>query len=171
MKRLLWLIFIGGVIALFVRTFIFEGIYIASDSMLPTLQINDHFFIDKITYNFKEPKVNEIIVFKSPVPIGNENKDLVKRIIAVGGDIVSIDNKDVYVNSRKLIEPYVRHSRPDEILKGDKINELKVPEDCFFVLGDNRDESNDCRDWIDVKTGQHIYFIHKDLIKGKIIKF
>ncbi|MEW6558249.1 MAG: signal peptidase I [Elusimicrobiota bacterium] len=168
MKRILWLVFVAVFIALILRTFVFEGIYIASDSMLPTLQLNDHFFVDKLTYNFRQPQRGEIIVFKSPV---TDEKELVKRIIAVGGDIVTIQNKDVFVNSQKLEEPYTQHTRPDEILKGDKITDLKIPENCFFVLGDNRDESNDSRDWFDSKTGEHIYFIHKDFVKGKIIKF
>ena len=166
--RILKLFLIASVITIFVRTFIFEGIYIASDSMLPTLKVDDHFFVDKITYRFREPKKGEIIVFKSPI---NEEKDLVKRIIAAGGDTVKIDNKDVYLNGQKLKEPYIIHTRPDEILKGDKISELKIPENNFFVLGDNRDESNDSRDWIDKNTEQHIYFVPKDYIKGKIIRF
>ncbi|MDD5686951.1 MAG: signal peptidase I [Elusimicrobia bacterium] len=168
MKRILRLVFIAAVIAIIIRTFLFEGIYIASDSMFPTLQLNDHFFVDKVTYYFRQPYRNEIIVFKSPV---SEEKDLVKRVIAVGGDIVSIENKDVYVNEQKLTEPYTQHTRPDEVLKGDKISELKIPKDCFFVLGDNRDVSNDSRDWLDAKTNQNIYFVHKDNIKGKIIRF
>lgn len=168
MKRILWLVFIAGLIAIVIRTFLFEGIYIASNSMLPTLQLNDHFFVDKITYNFKQPQKGEIIVFKSPV---SNEKDLVKRIIAVSGDTVTIQNKDVFISGQKLEEPYIQHSRPDDILKGDKIVDLKVPKNCFFVLGDNRDESNDSRDWLDPKTNEHIYFIHKDFIKGKIIKF
>jgi len=167
-KRLLWLVFIAVFIALALRTFVFEGIYIASDSMLPTLQINDHFFVDKITYNFRQPQKGEIIVFRSPI---TSEKDLVKRIIAGGSETVTIENKNVFINGNKLDEPYTRHTRPDEILKGDKITDLKIPEKCFFVLGDNRDESNDSRDWLDPKTGEHIYFIHKDFIKGKIIKF
>ncbi|OGS47390.1 MAG: signal peptidase I [Elusimicrobia bacterium RIFOXYD2_FULL_34_15] len=166
--RIFKLVLLAAIITIFVRTFVFEGIYIASDSMLPTLQVDDHFFVDKITYKFRSPKKGEIVVLKSPV---TEEKDLVKRIIAVGGDVVTIDNKDVYVNDKKLIESYVRHSRPDEILKGDKIADLKVPENDFFVLGDNRDESNDSRDWIDKKTERHIYFVHRNYIKGKIIRF
>lgn len=168
MKRILWLVFIAGLITAVVRTFLFEGIYIASNSMFPTLRINDHFFVDKITYNFRQPLKGEIIVFKSPV---SDKKDLIKRIIAVGGDTVTVENKDVFVNGQKLIELYVHYTRPDEALKGDKIAELKVPKNCFFVLGDNRDESNDSRDWIDPKNGERIYFIRRDFIKGKIIKF
>lgn len=168
MKRLLWLACIAVLITVVVRTFLFEGIYIASDSMLPTLQINDHFFVDKITYNFRPPEKGEIIVFKSPVC---DEKDLVKRIIATAGDTVTVQNKDVFVNGQKLEEPYAQHTRPDDILKGDKITDLKIPENCFFVLGDNRDESNDSRDWLDPKTGGHIYFVHKYFIKGKIIRF
>lgn len=168
MKRLFFLFCIAAFITVIIRTFLFEGIYIASDSMLPTLQINDHFFVDKFTYQFRQPVAGEIIVFKSPV---TDEKDLVKRIIAVGGDTVSVKNKDIYVNGRQLEEPYKQHTRPDEKLKGDNIEDLKIPRDCFFVLGDNRDESNDARDWIDPKTDGHIYFIHKLEIKGKIIRF
>ncbi|MFH1540727.1 MAG: signal peptidase I [Elusimicrobiota bacterium] len=168
MKRILWLIFIAVFVALTLRTFVFEGIYIASDSMLPTLQKNDHFFVDKITYNFRLPRRNEIIVFKSSVA---DKKDFIKRVIAVDGDTISIENKDVFVNEQRLTETYVQYTRPDDVLKGDKITKLKIPQNCFFVLGDNRDESNDSRDWIDSKTGENVYFVHKNFIKGKIIKF
>jgi signal peptidase I len=165
MKRLLYLLFLGVAGALILRNYVFEGVYIASGSMEPTLSIGRHLFVNKFVYHFRGPARGEIVVFQSPV----EQKDLVKRVIALPGDTVQLKDKKVILNGAALNEPYVKYVRPDEILRGDNIAAQKVPAGTLFVMGDNRDQSGDSRDWIDPATGEHIYFVKIKDIKGKVL--
>ena len=166
MKRWIFLIALGVLGAAVIRTFGFEGIYVATPSMEPTLIVGTDFFLDKISFIFRNPKRLEIIVFASPV---DDSKDLIKRVIGLPGETVSMKNKHVYVNQRELNEPYARYSRQDETLSGDNLPEMKIPDDSYFVLGDNRDESEDSTSWKNPKTGERIYFIRKERIKGRLM--
>jgi signal peptidase I len=168
LKRLLFLFAIAGVGALFVRTFVAEGVYVASASMAPTLPQGEHLFLEKVTYRLRPPRRGEVVVFPSPLQDG---KDLIKRVIALPGETVEIRNKTVSVNGAVLSEKYAVFTRPDEILQGDNLGPLLVPAGAVFVLGDNRDESGDSRDWLDPVTGQHMYYVPIKSIKGKIITF
>lgn len=165
MKRWLFLIALGAAGAWVVRSFFFEGIYIASPSMEPTLPVGMNLFVDKLTPFFKPFKRGEIIVFTPPIPTG---KEMVKRIVALPGETIEIKNKAVHINGQPLNEPYARFTRKDEILAGDNISEMLIPEDSYFVMGDNRDESGDSRDWKN-GSGEHLYFIHKRDIKGRLL--
>jgi len=109
----------------------------------------------------------DIVVFPSPV---DAKKGLIKRVIAVGGDTIEIQNKKIYLNWEEILnEPYTVYKRKNEILRGDNIPEIQVPEDCVFVMGDNRDWSKDSRDWKDAE-GNPLYFISVDDIRGRINK-
>ncbi|OGS09338.1 MAG: signal peptidase I [Elusimicrobia bacterium RIFOXYB1_FULL_48_9] len=121
---------------------------------------------EKISRWLVKPKRGEIIVFKSPV----DEKELIKRVIAVAGDTVEIKEKEVFINGAPAKEDYVKHTRASELLSGDNINRLTVPASTVFVMGDNRDESNDSRDWINSATGEHIYFLPLSNIKGRVIR-
>ncbi|MBN1621660.1 MAG: signal peptidase I [Endomicrobiales bacterium] len=167
-KRLLKLVTISVFIAILLRLFVIEGIYPASESMEPTLYKNNYYFLEKVSKHFTKVKRGDIVVFPSPV---KENRDLIKRIIAVSGDEILIKNKAVFLNGRRLNEGYVKHTRANELLKGDNLGPLLVPKGKVFVMGDNRDESGDSRDWKDLSTGEPIYFISTRNIKGKIILF
>ena len=147
------------------RTLAAEPIYIASDSMAPTLTSGHHLILDKITYRFRPPRRQELICFSSPV---GEDHDSVKRVIAVAGDTIEIRNKKVYLNGERQLEIYASHTRPDEILDGDNLGPLTVPEGAVFVLGDNRDNSNDSSTWRDKDTGEKFYFLKLKLLKGRI---
>lgn len=163
-KRILFLLVIAGGVAGTLRAYAFEGIYIATGSMEPTLPVGTDLFLDKITYSFREPARGDIVVFPSPVP--PYEKDMVKRIIGVGGDTVEIRDKQVFVNEKPLQEDYVKHSRAQERLVGDNVGPLQVPSGQIFVLGDNRDESNDSAVWKNPSTGDPIYFIPASNIRG-----
>lgn len=165
-KRLLFLILIAVIITLFLRAFIIEGIYVASASMEPTLPLGTNLFVEKITLRFRAPKRGDIIVF--PSPMGN-GRDLIKRVIGLPADEIEIKKKIVYINGQELVEKYVQYTRKNEILEGDNLPAIIVPEGKLFVLGDNRDESGDSRDWKDASTNEHIYFIPIDTIKGRIV--
>jgi len=167
-KRLLFLFFIAAFIAVFFRTFVLEGIYVASASMEPTLPVGTNYFLEKITLRFTKPKRGDIVVFPSPEEPG---KDLIKRVIAAGGDTIEIRRKEVFINDVKIEENYVKHTRSSEMLVGDNLGPLEVPQGSVFVMGDNRDESGDSRDWKEKGTEEHIYYISVDKIKGKIIRF
>jgi len=147
------------------RTYLVEGIYIASASMEPNFPVGTHLFLNKMVYRFKSPLRGEVIVFKSPV----EDKDLVKRVIALPGETVELREKQVYINGQLFSEPYAKHFRGEERLIGDNMEPTTVPGETVFVLGDNRDFSGDSRDWKNPQTGERIPFIPFDSIKGRII--
>lgn len=166
MKRLAFLAAIAVIAAVFVRLFVFEGIYVASGSMEPTLPVGTNLFLEKISYHFRPPRRGEVVVF--PLPFKGE-KDLIKRVIALPGETIEIRDKAVYINGNLIKEEYVKFTRKNEALEGDNIGPLKVPKKNIFVMGDNRDESNDSRDWKDPETGEHRYFIPVRSIKGRLI--
>jgi len=165
MKRIFFLVCLGAVGALLLRLFLVEGIVIATDSMAPTLYVGRHLFVNKIVFRFRKPRRGEIVVFPSPV----EEKDLVKRVMAVGGEQIEIRNKKVYLNGNLVQESYVKYTRPDEILQGDNLGPMEVPAGHVFLLGDNRDQSGDSRDWKDPGTGNPIFFIPIEALKGRVM--
>lgn len=164
MKRLLYLLFLGALGAWVLRAYAVEGIYIATASMEPALPVGTHVFVNKVVLKLRAPRRGEIVLFPSPV----EAKDLVKRVVAVGGDTVRIERKTLILNGRPLAEPYVRHSRPDEMLEGDNLDLGAVPAGHVVLLGDNRDESGDSRDW-KRPDGTRVYFVPASAIKGKVM--
>lgn len=164
MRRWLFLIALGAAGAFGVRTFVFEGIYLASNSMAPTLPEGRHVMVNKMAYAFSSPRRGDVVMFESP---RDPEKGLVKRVVAVGGDRIEIRKKDVYVNGEALHEPYVQHVRADEILLGDNIPEVVVPAGHVFVLGDNRDVSGDSRDWRNAE-GKWTPFLPVEKIRGRV---
>jgi signal peptidase I len=165
-RRLLLLVLVAVGGAWLVRTFLFEGVYVASGSMEPTLSVGTHYFVNKMAYRFHPPLRGDIIVFKSPV---DAQKGLIKRVIALPGDRVELRSKQVYLNGQALTEPYTIYKRASERLVGDNIQEMTVPPDRFFVLGDNRDESEDSSDWKDPQTHEPVRFIEAGRIDGKLV--
>jgi signal peptidase I len=153
-------IVIAILIAVFIRTFIVQAFKIPSGSMKPTLEIGDHILVNKLSYGVKvpylrktliptgEPKRGDIAVFIYPV---DPSKDFIKRVIAVGGDVVEIKNKKVFVNDTLLADTYVVHNEevifPKSIQPRDNFGPVKIPEGTIFVMGDNRDQSYDSRFW------------------------
>ncbi len=139
---------IALIIALIIRALFVQAFRIPSGSMIPTLLIGDHILVEKVTYRFREPRRKEVIVFKFPL---DPSKDYIKRVIGLPGDTVRIVNKQVYINGKRLVEPYVQHTDPTvlpaSVSPRDNYGPVKVPPHKFFVMGDNRDNSFDSRFW------------------------
>ncbi len=166
MKRLLFIILLGVGGAYLFRMYVGGFVKVQSGSMEPTLEVYDIEWANALHYVFNPVERGDIIVFRSPV---DYKKGLIKRVIAVGGDTIEIRNKRIYLNWEELNEPFAVYKRKNEILQGDNIPEIKVPEDCVFVMGDNRDWSGDSRDWKDA-SGNPVYFVPLRNIIGKINK-
>ena len=153
-------IVVALILALFIRTFIVQAFKIPSGSMLETLQIGDHLLVSKFLYGVTlpftdkviipvgDPERGDIIVFKFPE---DESKDFIKRIIGLPGDVIRIEDKVVYVNGKRLDEPYTHHTKYTMEPIRDNYGPYKVPEGEYFMMGDNREESYDARWWGPVK--------------------
>jgi len=159
------------ILAFFIRAYFVQAFKIPSGSMIPTLLIGDHLLVNKFIYGtkiplsdnkimiIKKPERGDIIVFRFP---HEPDRDFIKRIIAVEGDTIEGRNKEIFLNGKKLNEPYVQHTDIYLIRGGreprDNFGPLTVPKGMYFVMGDNRDQSFDSRYWGFVS--------HKD-IRGK----
>ena len=134
------------VLAMIIRTFIVQAFWIPSGSMIPTLEINDRVLVAKFWNWFFEPSRGSLYVFRYPV---DRDRDFVKRVIAVPGDIVDIKNGTVYINGQPVNEPYVKNHDRYTLRTSHIFPEVpfKVPEKKYFMLGDNRGNSQDSRFW------------------------
>ncbi len=141
----LQLVVIALCLALLIRTFVAEPRYIPSDSMIPTLQLGDRLVVEKVSYRFRPPATGDVIVFEPPQPLQllgyAKDQAFIKRIIGKPGQIVNVDDGRVYLNSQSLQEDYI--AEPPNYQWGPK----RVPENEFFVMGDNRNDSNDSHIW------------------------
>ena len=141
-------------IALAIDNFVIVNAQIPSGSMENTIMTGDRYFGLRISYLFEEPQRQDIIVFKFP---DDESRVFVKRIIGIPGDIVEIKNDTVYVNGEQLEEPYLK----EPMALGQNMV-FEVPADSYFVMGDNRNISNDARYWNNT-------YVKKEQIIGKAI--
>ena len=142
---------IAVVLAFFIRYFIVELYLVDGPSMRPTLQSAERLVVNKFIYRFRPPERGEILVFRYP---RDPSRDFIKRVIAVPGDTIEIRDGRVYVNAALLNEPYIlSKTRGNYPL-------ATVPDGHIFVIGDNRNNSEDSR-FADVG------FVPFDLIKGK----
>ena len=134
--------------------------------MEPTLPVGLHYLVNKLAYRWSSPERGDIIVFTDPL---DPDLGMIKRVVAISGDKVEMKNKKVILNDQPLDEPYAVYKRVHEQLEGDTMAPQTVPPGHVFVLGDNRDESEDSSVWKDPKTGEHLYFLPNELVKGKLI--
>ncbi len=147
---------IALILALFIRTFVVQAFKIPSGSMLQTLQIGDHLlvnkfkygihmpFMDRYIFEFDGPDFQDIIVFEFPE---DPSKDFIKRVVGKPGDVIEIRDKRFYRNGEIVSEEYIQHTDDRVVDRRDDFGPYTVPEDSYFVLGDNRDESYDSRFW------------------------
>lgn len=159
--------FIGSAIFLLVYFFVAQLLLVTGNSMIPNFLDGERLLAEKITYKLRLPERGEIVVFKHPQ---NPQRLLIKRVIGLPGDNFAMINGDVYINDKKLDEPYLQTKT--KTYGGRLLTEnpdYKVPEDTIIVLGDNREESSDSRDFgpipLDSVVGRPIlvYYPIKDL--------
>jgi len=160
-------------ITLALRTFVIQAFRIPSESMCDTLLVGDFLFVSKLDYGAKvpfthlrlpglhAPRRGEVIVFQWPE---DPSKDFIKRCIATGGQTVEVRHKQVLVDGTPQVEPYVKHTSSVEDPAGytprDNYKPPTVAPGELFMMGDNRDNSNDSRFWGTVPM---------DLVKGRAL--
>lgn len=142
---------IAIVIALLITRFVVTHTVIPTGSMIPTIQIDDHLIINRIPYYFTDPNPGDIVVFHQD----KEDKELIKRVIAVPGDTIDIRDGAVYINNELLDEPYLNEPNSTYEFFVDNVTfPLTIPDEMYFVMGDNRNNSEDSRDFGLVNRGQ-----------------
>jgi signal peptidase I len=166
-------IIVAVLLAVGVRTFIAEPRFIPSSSMEPTLQIDDRLIIEKVSFNFRKPVRGEIVIFNPPPnpAIADTSKVYIKRVIGLPGDRISIQSGKVYVNRKALTETYIaeppaynlppndnlptsdprsecsRCFDPKQVNKDGNLPSFTVPSGKYWVMGDNRNNSEDSHIW------------------------
>lgn len=141
-KDILEVIVPAIILFLVVRTFIFEVRIVPSGSMSPTIIENDRFIAGKVTLKFRAPRRGEILVFKPPAS-AQFSTDYVKRVIGLPGETWEMREGAVYINGERLEEPYL----PKNVKIYGNFSPVKIPEDHYFMMGDNRNSSEDSRYW------------------------
>ena len=170
-------IVIAVILALFVRTWVVQAFKIPTGSMENNLLIGDHLLVNKFVFGptplaigravlpVRSIRRGDIIVFKYPE---EPERDFIKRVIGLPGETIELKNKKVHVNGQPIDEPYVHFLSPpandyQEVTSFDvreRFGPVTVPSDSYFVMGDNRDNSQDSRYW---------GFLPKGYVKGKAL--
>jgi signal peptidase I len=137
-----WLrdLLISVVVSFFIITFLYQPVKVEGTSMAPQLHDQDRLFINKFAYNFEKIERDDVVVFYYP---RDTQKSYIKRVIGLPGDTVRIADGQVYVNGQAVDEPYV----PARYRDVRSMEEFKVPEGEYFVMGDHRSISSDSRDF------------------------
>ena len=131
--------------------FTVQNYVVDGTSMKPSLNNNQYVLVNKLAYLFHSPERGDVIVFHWPI---DTTKDLIKRVIGLPGDVIVVDSTTVHINGVVLKEPYI--STP----ANPSGRTWKIPPDNYFVMGDNRQVSDDSRDW---------GFVPKSYIIGKAV--
>jgi len=148
-----FLIILAFVLAFLMNKFVYANAEVPTGSMIPVVQPNDRLIVNRLAYLFEEPKRGDIVMFAFP---DDEKDNYLKRIIGLPGEKVEIKNGLVYINDseKPLDEPYINDP------PNGNYGPYNVPEGCYFMLGDNRDESKDARFWNNT-------YVKKEKIVGK----
>jgi len=170
-KEYLEPIIIAVLIALFIRTFIVQAFKIPSSSMEPTLLVGDYLLVNKFIYGIKIPfKDSKLFQYKNPtrgdvvvfIYPKDRSKDFIKRVIGTEGEKVEIIRNKIYINDTLVDDPWGHYSERNDWLRQlelmERFGPVVVPKDSLFVLGDNRDNSQDSRFW---------GFVNINAVKGK----
>ena len=170
-------IVVAVILALFIRTFVVQAFKIPTGSMEQNLLIGDHLLVNKFVFSptatdaerglLPVTSINrgDVIVFKYPE---DPERDFIKRVIGLPGDVVEVRHKRVYIDGRPLDEPYVYYLRPPSAAASpfgvadlrEQYGPVTVPPSEYFVMGDNRDNSQDSRYW---------GFLPRDFVKGRAL--
>jgi signal peptidase I len=142
---------ISVAISAFIIVFLYQPVRVEGTSMLPMLEDQDRLFINKMAYRVGDIHQGDVVVFQYP---RDHTKSYIKRVIALPGDVLRIDHGRVYVNGKRLPEPYV----PERYTDDRSEPEMVLPQHRYFLMGDHRSISSDSRDFGPVD---------RDLIYGK----
>ncbi len=140
---------ISLIVSILFIVFLYQPVKVEGTSMMPTLADQERVFINKFVYKLEAINRGDVVVFRYPRDV---SKSYIKRVIAVAGDRVRIDDGVVYVNDERIAEPYV----PEDYWDARSYPETVVPRNSYFMLGDHRNLSNDSRDFGPVGE-QYIY--------------
>lgn len=151
----LWLrdILVAIVASVLIITFLYQPVRVEGTSMLPRLEDQDRLFINKFVYDFSAIHRGDVVVFRYPL---DPSKSYIKRVIALPGDRLWIDQGVVWLNGKPLKEPYV----PRQYRDTDSMAEMVIPKGMYFMMGDHRNISSDSRAFGPVK---------RSLIYGKAV--
>jgi signal peptidase I len=144
---------IAVIAAVLIMTFVFQTVSVDGYSMNPTLNNKDRLIIEKVTYYFHAPMPGDIVVIKYPA---DPTQKFIKRVVAVAGDKVKIENNTLYINDKSKEENYILEHKMDDF------SEVTVPSGTIFVLGDNRNNSRDSR-------FPDVGFVDTKLVVGKAV--
>jgi len=161
------------IFVLFARTYVFQQSKIPTGSMIPTLLIGDYIMVNKFIYApptaapfpgsleraafpMRAVRRGDIVVFKFPE---EPEKDYIKRVVGLPGETLEIRDRQVYIDGRPLDETYKVHRNPRGLnIDQDSYPATRIPDDAYFCMGDNRDNSRDSRSW---------GFVPRDYVKGR----
>lgn len=166
-----------------IRPFVVQAFFIPTASMYPTLwgdqagvysqaHRQDRVLVNRYVYHLREPRRQEIIVFRAPPAAGPSQRpgkpdDFIKRLIALPGDTIEVRANRAFVNGQPLNEPYINLESANSGGPGANFGPVTLPPGKYFVMGDNRGNSLDSRLWVDPVTGQSAPFISRRDILGK----
>lgn len=144
---------IAVVLVFLIRQFLFSPFIVDGPSMQPNFETGERLIVNKILYAIREPKFGEVVVFDVP----EEGRKFIKRVIGVPGDKIRLEGDDLYINDKKIDEPYIKEAVEAAHAEGrlynasgpnfpnSEVTEVTVPEGAIFALGDNRSNSTDSR--------------------------
>jgi signal peptidase I len=152
-------------LALGIQAFLVKPFRIPSESMVPTLEVGQRVLVDRVSFRFGDPERGDIVVFKPPAGAdtnscgvehspdtscprptsGKSDTNFIKRVVAVGGDRVKVINGAVYIDGKRERQPYARLDSECGICN--LPHEIEIPKGYYFMMGDNRGESADSREW------------------------